>query len=198
VEFEDRGQSRRFMLAARVYEWGPNAKVGSSSEERKVDLTRINALLIAESHRGWRNFVARLERLGYNCFVATLEEVRVLLRQRPFRLVLSTRPVTNRGPLMELFREPGRAVFYSFRLVDRFVWFQAVPEFADSEVPRTLRLSDLMVVLERLITCWRSEPSALPTKTSTCPREGDRATHFDRAVNCAKCGSVPGPLDFQE
>lgn len=54
---------------------------------------------------------------------------------------------------MELLREPGRAVFYSFRLADRFVWFQAVPEFADGQVPRTLRLSDLTIVLEKLITC---------------------------------------------
>jgi hypothetical protein len=131
------------------------------NSEQKLDRTAINALLIAESHRSWRNFVGRLECLGYKCWVAsTMEEARVLLRQRPFRLVLSTRPVTNRGPLMELLREPERAVFYSFPVADSFVWFQAAPAFVDGEVPRTLRLSELMIVLEGLVTCWRSEPSA--------------------------------------
>ena len=127
-------------------------KSGTVPRGRRVDGTTINALLVVESQRRGRNFAARLERLGCKCWVATTrEEVRVLLRERPFRLVLSTRPVTDRGPLMDLLKDSERAVFYSFPVANRFLWFQALPEFVDGEVPRPLGPRDLMSILAGLI-----------------------------------------------
>ena len=137
--------------------------IGNSSERRRVRQTTINALLVAESQRWGRNFATRLERLGCKCWVATTrEEVRVLLRQRPFRLVLSTRPVTDRGPLMELLKDSERVVFYSLPVADKFLWFQALPELVDGEVPQPLRPRDLMSVLDELIARWRPKPSRAP------------------------------------
>ena len=125
-----------------------------------MDQAIVNALLIVESQKRGRNFAARLEHLGCKCWVATTrEEVRALLRQRPFRLVLRTRLITDRGPLMELLKDSERVVFYSFPVANRFLWFQALPEFVDGEVPRPLGPRDLMRVLAGLIARHRSHAS---------------------------------------
>lgn len=117
-----------------------------------MDQVTINALLIAESQEGGWKFAVRLKHLGCKCWVATTgEEVRALLRQHPFPLVLSTRPITDRGPLMELLKGSERLVLYSFPVANRFLWFQALPELVDGEVPRPLGPRDLMSVLESLI-----------------------------------------------
>jgi hypothetical protein len=138
---------RPFALAS-AGQW----KIAAVPRDDGVDQTTINALLIAESQKRGRNLAARLEHLGCKCWVATTrEEVRTLLRQRPFRLVLSTRPITDRGPLMELLKDSQRLVFYSFPVANRFLWIQALPEFVDGEVPRPLGPRDLMSVLGELI-----------------------------------------------
>lgn len=52
---------------------------------------------------------------------------------------------------MELLKDRERVVFYSFPVANRFLWFQALPEFVDGEVPRPLGARDLMSVLGELI-----------------------------------------------
>jgi hypothetical protein len=143
-----------------------------------VDQRIINALFIAESQKqGW-NLAARLKHLGCKRWVATTrEEVRALLRQHPFQLVLSTRPITDRGPLMELLRDDSeRAVFYSFPVANRFLWFQALPEFVDGEVPRPLEACELMSLLEGLVA-RRPSPAR-----STLVSEEERDKSRDREL----------------
>lgn len=142
-----------------------------------MDQQIINALLIAESQkRGW-NLAARLKLLGCKCWVATTrEDVRALLRQHPFQLVLSTRPITDRGPLMELLKDDSqRVVFYSFPVAKRFLWFQALPEFVDGEVPRPLGTRELMSLLEGL-AARRASPAR---STLVCEKSQDQSRDLE-------------------
>ena len=112
----------------------------------------MNTLFISDNQRGCWHLARHLERLGCNCwFASTTEEVRSLLGQRSFRLVLSTRPVTARGPLMQMLRAPNRFVFYSFPVEDSCLWFQAIPDILHGPRVSALRPSEFMSILDDLI-----------------------------------------------
>lgn len=112
----------------------------------------MNALLIGESQRAWWHLARHLEQRGCNCwFASTNEELRVLLSQRPFHLVLSARPVTKGGPLMDLLQAPERFVFYSFRVESSCLWFQAIPEISDVSRLSALRPSEFTSILDALL-----------------------------------------------
>jgi hypothetical protein len=112
----------------------------------------MNALIIGDSQRAWWHLARRLERRGCNSwFGSTNEELLVLLSQRPFQLVLSTRPVTEGGTLMNLLRAPERFVFYSFPVEDSCLWFQAIPENSNGSRVSALRPTEFMSILDGLL-----------------------------------------------
>ena len=112
----------------------------------------MNALLIGESQRTWYPIARHLEQRGCSCWFASAnEELRVLLSQRPFHLILSAYPVTEAGPLMYLLQGPERFVFYSFPVEDSCLWFQAIPEISNASRVSALRPSEFMSILDALL-----------------------------------------------
>lgn len=113
----------------------------------------MNALFVGGNQGVWWHLAAYLEKRGCNCwFASTNDELRALLSERPFPLVLSARPVTERGRLMELLQAPERFVFYSFPVEDGCLWFQAIPEISNVSDVSALRPNEFMSVLEALLT----------------------------------------------
>jgi hypothetical protein len=120
---------------------------------------KMNALFIGESQRAWWRIARRLEQRGCNCwFASTNEELRALLSQRSFYLVLSAHPVTEGGPLMDLLQAPERFVFYSFPIEDSCLWFQAIPEISNVSPVSALRPSEFMSILDALLTSEGDSP----------------------------------------
>ena len=117
-----------------------------------MDQGLSDVLLIGENQRGWSQLVKALERLRCRCwFASTVEEVRILLKRHPFRLILSTRPVTDRGALMLLLRGPGRNIYYSVLTEDSCLWFRAFPEIVDGQRLCAVRPAVFMRTLNDLI-----------------------------------------------
>jgi len=151
---------------------------------------RLDVLLISETQRSWWHLTRHLEQRGCVCWSAsTHEKVRALLGQRPFRLVLSTRPVTERNTLMELLRAPGRFVFYSFPIEGGCLWFQAIPEIPHSSRTSALRPSAFMSNLDDLI----SSLSVTPGRPSINAESNHRATR-----RLTRNASVPISASSQE
>jgi hypothetical protein len=118
-----------------------------------MDQGKMNALFICDNQRGCWHLARHLEQLGCNCwFASTNEELRTLLEQRPFRLVVSTRPVTEQGALMGLLQAPERFVFYSFPVEHDCLWFQAIPEIRGGPRLSALRPSEFVSILDDLVT----------------------------------------------
>ena len=91
-----------------------------------MEESRVNVLLIGESEQACRHLARRLEKRGCRCwFASRLEDVRLLLSQRSFQLILSSRPVTQKSGLMELFSRSACSVFYSYPVEDSCLWLQA-------------------------------------------------------------------------
>jgi len=108
----------------------------------------MNVLLIGDGQRAWWHLAMHLEQRGCKCwFASTIDELRVLLKQQSFRLVLSAHPVTDRGPLMDLLQDPERYVFYSFPVENSCLWFQAIPS---SSMVSALRPATFMSILDSL------------------------------------------------
>ena len=103
----------------------------------------LDVLLVGGSRQGWWRLAQHLEHLECHCwFALTADDVRDLLAQRRFRLILSARPVTEGSNLMELLRAPERTVFYSFPVENGCLWFRAMPEIIRGErCPRFVRVS---------------------------------------------------------
>jgi hypothetical protein len=117
----------------------------------------MNVLFIGENERSCWHLARHLEKLGCSCwFASTPGEIRTLLDRYAFPLVLSTRPVTEGSPLMELLSGPGRTVFYSFPVEDGCLWFQAIPEVPHVPHVSAFRPGAFMSILDNLC----SAPSA--------------------------------------
>lgn len=72
----------------------------------------MDVLLISSDERSCWHLARYLEQLGCACwFASTSEEIQLVLSRRPFGLVLSTRPITEQGPLITLLRSSDRFVF---------------------------------------------------------------------------------------
>lgn len=111
----------------------------------------VNVLLIGENEQGWWHLAKRLGHLGCRAwFASTTEEVRSLMAQHPFRLILSTRPVTKWNPLMQMV-ESECNVFYSIPVEHSCLWFQAAPDAAPSRRVSGLRPGEFMRFLNNLL-----------------------------------------------
>lgn len=114
--------------------------------------SKLNVLLICERPQGVTHLARRLEQLDCSCSLArNTREVSLLLEYQSFRLVLSTRPVTEGGDLMRLLRQTSCIVFYSFPIEDGYLWFQALPEPRGRQTGSVLRPSEFMSILTDLI-----------------------------------------------
>jgi hypothetical protein len=115
-------------------------------------LDTVNVLFVCDTQRYCWHLARHLEQLGCTCwFASTAEELRILIDQHSFRLVVSTRPVTTQGSLMGLLRAPERFVFYSFRVEDGCLWVQALPEIPDGPQLSMLRPSEFMSRLDDIV-----------------------------------------------
>ena len=113
---------------------------------------RLNVLLIGESERGWWQLTRHLEQLGCHCwFASTIKEIGALLESVPFRLVLSSRPVTEGSALMGLLSGPDRGVFYSYPVESSCLWFEAAPEGRGLLKSSALRPSEFTSTLDNLV-----------------------------------------------
>jgi len=113
---------------------------------------KLNVLLICECRRGIGHLAQKLERLDCSCsFARNTVEVRALLENHSFPLVLSTRPITERSDFMRLLCRTSYIVFYSFPIEDGYLWFQALPEPSGRQPTSVLRPSEFMSVLTDLI-----------------------------------------------
>jgi hypothetical protein len=117
----------------------------------------LDVLLIGGSRRGWWHLARHLEQLACRCwFALTAEEVRDLLVQRRFRLILSARPVTEGSNLMELLRAPDRIVFYSFPVESGCLWFRAMPEMVSGQRLFSLRPYEFIGILDEAVVTLRA------------------------------------------
>lgn len=113
----------------------------------------MNVLFITESKRGCWQLARHLEQLGCCYWFAwTPAEIRTLLEQHEFRLVLSTRPVTEQSPLMDLLKGSDRIVFYSVPVESSCLWFQAMPEVVHESGVTVFRPAEFVSTLDDLIT----------------------------------------------
>jgi hypothetical protein len=113
---------------------------------------KLDVLLICEGRRGIGHWARKLEQLDCSCsFARNTVEVRALLENHSFPLVLSTRPITERSDFMRLLCRTRCIVFYSFPIEDGYLWFQALPEPSGRQPASVLRPNEFMSVLTDLI-----------------------------------------------
>ena len=117
----------------------------------------LDVLLVGGNRRGWWQLVLHLEQLACRCWFATTpDEVRDLLAQRRFRLILSARPITEGSRLTELLRAPERMVFYYFPVENGCLWFRAIPEMTAGERESALRPHEFVRVLQEFLCSVRA------------------------------------------
>jgi len=117
-----------------------------------VEESRVNVLLISDSEQACRHLARRLEKRGCRCwFASRIEDVHLLLDQRRFHLVLSSRPVTQKSGLMELFSRAACSVFYSYPVEDSCLWLQAVRRGQACFDAPALRPSEFARALDQIV-----------------------------------------------
>jgi hypothetical protein len=117
-----------------------------------MDRGLLDVLLITENQRACCHLVETLVRMRCRCwFASTAEEIRALLKLHPFRLVLSTRPVTEQSALTALLKAPRRTIFYSVPVEHGCLWFRAFPEIVAGQRLSALRPAEFMNALNDLI-----------------------------------------------
>jgi hypothetical protein len=117
----------------------------------RTEQGNANVLLIVENEQDWWHLARHLRHMGCRLwFASTTEEARTLIAQHPFRLILSTRPVTNRSPLMQMV-EPDCRVFYSIPVEHSCLWVQAAPELVSGPRLSALRPREFTSIIDNLI-----------------------------------------------
>ena len=147
-------------------------------------------LLIGDNQPGRAHLIEMLERLGCCCrFASTVEEIRALADRRSIRLVLSSRPVTEQGALLQLLRAPGRTIFYSFPVEDGCLWFRSFPEIVAGERMSAVRPSEFMRALNDLIIGLTADRFAISTNREPGVR---KASRNNLVAESARRVKVPG------
>lgn len=125
---------------------------GNQSLEGAMEQSGVNVLLIGESERGCCQLARRLEERGCHWwFASTMSDVRSLLDERPFQLVLSTRPVPPGSAIMELLHRSACNVFYSYPIEDSCLWLQAARHGQTCLKAPLLRPSEFASVLDEMM-----------------------------------------------
>lgn len=123
----------------------------------------LDVLLVGGNRRGWWHLTQHLEQLKCRCWFAfAAEEVRELLIERQFQLILSARPVTEGSALMKLLRGSQRVVFYSFPVENGCLWFRAMPEIISGERAFTLRPDEFIGILHEAVARLRTSCHQFP------------------------------------
>jgi hypothetical protein len=117
-----------------------------------VEQSSVNVLLIGESEQECQDLARPLEQRGWACwFASRMEDVRSLLDQRPFHLVLSTRPVTQGSALMELLGKAACSVFYSYPVDGSCLWLQASRQGRACLETPAIRPGEFLRTLDRIV-----------------------------------------------
>ncbi len=112
----------------------------------------VNVLLIAGSERGCWQLARGLEERGCRWwFASTINDIRSLLNERSFHLVLSTRPLTQGSAIMELLNGSACSVFYSYPIEDSCLWLQAAYDGRACAQPPVLRPSEFASALDQMV-----------------------------------------------
>jgi hypothetical protein len=128
----------------------------------------LDILVIGENRQRCCHLVKALEHLSCRCwFASTAEEIRAVLDRRSFRLVLSTRPVTEGSALMPLLCERKRSVFYSIPVENGCLWFRAFPEIVAGQRLSAVRAGAFTRLLTDLIARLKSPKQPIPISPST-------------------------------
>jgi hypothetical protein len=138
----------------------------------------LDVLLVGGSRQGWWRLAKHLEQLECHCWFAhTTEDVRELLIQHGFPLILSARPVTEGSNLMELLRATERTVFYSFPVENGCLWFRALPESISGKRAFTFRPNEFVSVLHEAVAGLRASSRQFPAYDAERRTVGTRAEH---------------------
>lgn len=117
-----------------------------------MEQSGVNVLLIGESERSCWQLAKRVEERGCRWwFASTISDVRSLLDERPFHLVLSTRPVTQGSAIMELLHGSPCNVFYSYPIEDSCLWLQAAHDGRACLKAPVLRPSEFARALDEMV-----------------------------------------------
>jgi len=146
----------RVSLAPRQSQGSPSVHEpvqGIQSLEGVMERGGVNVLLIGESERGCWQLARRLEERGCRWwFASTTDDVRSLLEERPFHLVLSTCPVARGSAIMELLQGSPCNVFYSYPIEDSCLWLQAAYQGRACSKAPVLRPSEFASALDEMVT----------------------------------------------
>lgn len=129
----------------------------------------LDVLLVSENQRTCCYLVEALERMSCRCwFASTAEEIRALFKRHPFRLVLSTRAVTEQSALTPLLKGSRRTVFYSVPVENGYLWFRAFPEIVAGQRLYGVRPGEFMKNLNDLVARLIAQ-SVRPVKSASPP-----------------------------
>jgi len=133
----------------------------NSTPQGAMERNGVNVLLVGENEQGCWHLMRRFEQRGCQCWFANgSDEVRSLLAARPFRLVVSTRPVSQANPLMNLLRGSDCSLFYSYPIEDSCLWLQPIRDGQLCLNAPSLRPSEFMGLLDKLVTELRESVCA--------------------------------------
>lgn len=152
---------------------------GLCGENMEQDL--LDTLIIGENQQRCCNFVKALESLKCRCwFASTTEEIRVVLDRHNFRLVLSTRPITEGNALMLLLCKPKRTVFYSIPVENGCLWFRAFPEIVAGQRLSAIGAGAFKRLLTDVIESLKPPKRGISKSSSTTIFNPSHATRKDR------------------
>lgn len=151
------------MRAALTLATGSPGLCGENMEQDLLDI-----LIIGENQQRCCHLIKALEQLKCRCwFASEAEEIRVALDRHNFRLVLSTRPVTDGGALMLLLCKPRRTVFYSIPVENGCLWFRAFPEIVAGQRLSAVRADAFARLLTDLIPRLKVPKHSISISSST-------------------------------
>ena len=128
----------------------------------------LDILVIGENQQRCCHLMKSLEQLKCRCwFASATEEIRAALDHHNFRLVLSTRPVTEGSALMPLLCKPKRSVFYSIPVENGCLWFRAFPEIVAGQRLSAVTAGAFARFLTNLIPRLKAPKDSISISSST-------------------------------
>lgn len=128
----------------------------------------LDILIIGENQQRCCHLIKALEQLKCRCWLASeAAEIQAALDRHNFRLVLSTRPVTDGGALLLLLCKPNRTVFYSIPVENGCLWFRAFPEIVAGQRLSAVRADAFARLLTDLIPRLKAPKHSISVSSST-------------------------------